>query len=144
MTDAVFTDFAQLALPDRPNRWLVAPMDHHGVRARPDQPAPVYGVAAPPLAEAWRTVVEAEPRTDVVAVSADGLRIEATQRSALFGFTDDISAMVIPLEPAADGTPRSTVAVYSRSRLGYWDLGVNRERLQSWLTKLEQNVSNGR
>jgi uncharacterized protein (DUF1499 family) len=59
-------------------------------------------------------------------------RIGAEQRSAVFGFVDRISTRVIALEPI-----RSTLVAYSRSQVGYWDLGANRRRLQLWLTKLK-------
>jgi len=34
----------------------------------------------------------------------------------------------------------STVAIYSRSQLGYGDLGVNGDRIERWLEKLKQVV----
>jgi uncharacterized protein (DUF1499 family) len=77
-------------------------------------------------------VVESEPRTKILAVSPDGLQIEAEQRSAVFGFVDRISTRFIALEPI-----RSTLVAYSRSQVGYWDLGANRRRLQLWLAKLK-------
>lgn len=133
MANHVFTDFAHLSPPDKPNNWLVAPVDHPASSARPDQPAPVYDRPAGRVAEAWKAMVKAEPRTTVLAVAEDGLRIEAVQKSALFGFTDRISAQFIPL-----GDDRSTLAAFSRAQIGYWDLGVNRERLRTWLGKLDK------
>jgi uncharacterized protein (DUF1499 family) len=36
----------------------------------------------------------------------------------------------------ARGENRSTVALYSRSQIGYWDHGVNRARLERWLERI--------
>jgi uncharacterized protein (DUF1499 family) len=64
------------------------------------------------------------------------LQIEAEQRSAVFGFVDRISARFVPL-----GADRSTLIAYSRSEVGYWDLGVNRSRLRDWLAMLPAKLA---
>jgi uncharacterized protein (DUF1499 family) len=130
VSDKYFADFDDLNVPISPNTWLVAPLDF--APAKPDATAPVFDVPAKRLAQAWISVVESEPRTKILAVSGDGLQIEAEQRSAVFGFVDRISTRVIALEPI-----RSTLVAYSRSQVGYWDLGANRRRLQLWLAKLK-------
>lgn len=74
-------------------------------------------------AEGWRTlfeVVAALPRTTVVTNTDDYLHVES--RSALFGFVDDVEFQLRPAD--------NTIAVRSASRLGYWDLGVNRRRVE--------------
>jgi uncharacterized protein (DUF1499 family) len=124
------TDFDNLAVPTSPNTWLVAPAGFEP--AKPDAAAPVFELPAKRLAQAWISVVESEPRTKILAVSEDGLQIEAEQRSAVFGFLDRISTKCVTLQPT-----RSTLVAYSRSRVGYWDFGVNRSRLQRWLAKLQ-------
>lgn len=128
MTPAAnLTDFSSLAPPGSPNNWLVAPTDFAGA-AEPDETASVFDVAPSTLADAWRTVIARQPRTAILATSEDGLRLEAQQKSAVFGFVDRISVEVVPV--AAD---RSTFIAYSTSRVGYWDMGVNRDRLRSWI-----------
>jgi uncharacterized protein (DUF1499 family) len=131
------TDFDTLQPPDSPNNWLVAPSDFGP--ARPDETAPVFDVSAERLAQAWIRIVDEQPRTDIVGVSDDGLRIEAEQRSAVFGFADRISARFVPLDP-----DHSTLVAYSRSEVGYWDFGVNRSRLRDWLSMLPAKLSAAR
>ena len=73
--------------------------------------------------EAWqatRDAVSALPRTRIVTESADYLHAEC--RSALLGFVDDLE-----LHLRAE---QGRIAVRSASRLGYSDLGVNRERVK--------------
>jgi uncharacterized protein (DUF1499 family) len=129
-SDEYFADFDDLNVPTSPNTWLVAPLDFGP--AKPDATAPVFDVPAQRLAQAWISVVESEPRTKILALSGDGLLIEAEQRSAVFGFVDRISTRLIALEPT-----RSTLVAYSRSQVGWWDIGANRRRLQLWLAKLK-------
>lgn len=131
---APVTDFDTLVRPASPNHWLVGPADLS--RLSPDQIAPVYALSAAGLTKAWREVVERHPRTRLVALADDPPQVEAEQRSALFGFVDHISFRALPL--AAD---RSTFIAYSRSRVGYWDLGVNRRRLTAWVAALGDLVA---
>lgn len=128
------TDFATVQPPDSPNTWLVAPPGLG--RATPNEIAPEFDVDAARLVAAWRAVLTVQPRTTIVGTSSDGLQVEAEQRSAVFGFVDDVSFRAIP---GAAG--RSTLAVYSRSRVGYWDMGVNRRRVRAWVDQLQQRVA---
>ncbi len=69
------------------------------------------------------TIVTADPHEG---------RIEASERSLWFGFTDDI---VIRIEPAGNG---SRVDIRSESRVGRSDFGVNAARVRAFLTKLSE------
>ena len=53
------------------------------------------------------------------------------QTSALFAFPDYISVKFIEIDANT-----STLAVFSRSRLGKNDLGVNKKRVTAWLDQL--------
>lgn len=71
---------------------------------------------------------------DIVAVSPEALRIEATDTSLMFGFKDDV---VIRVAALADvGTPSSRIDVRSLSRVGGSDFGVNANRIRTYLAKL--------
>ena len=59
------------------------------------------------------------PRTQIVRLDAGYLHAEC--RSALMGFVDDLELHL----RAGDGT----IAVRSASRLGWSDMGVNRQRV---------------
>ncbi len=131
--EANLTDFSRLTLPASPNRWLIAPSAF--TPATPDETAPTFDVPAERLAEAWTVVVQSQPRTRITAVSADGLQIESQQKTAVFGFVDRISFRAVPLTPT-----RSTLCAYSRAETGYWDLGVNRNRLRAWLGELQAKL----
>jgi hypothetical protein len=68
----------------------------------------------------------------VAAVPGEG-RIEATDTTFWFGFTDDI---VIRIAPAGN---RSLVDVRSVSRVGVSDVGTNARRIRTYLHKLAGN-----
>jgi uncharacterized protein (DUF1499 family) len=69
---------------------------------------------------------------EIVTVSPDDLRIEATATTRLFGFKDDI---VVRIRPAPQG---SRLDIRSVSRVGRSDLGVNAQRIRAYLAKLEE------
>ncbi len=78
---------------------------------------------------AWaavREAVAAMPRTTVVSDRGDYLHAEC--QSALMGFIDDLE---LHLRPDA-----GVVAVRSESRVGYGDMGVNRDRVEGLRAEL--------
>jgi uncharacterized protein (DUF1499 family) len=67
-----------------------------------------------------------------IAQDSDQGRIEAVDRSLLFGFTDDI---VIRITAVANG---SRVDIRSASRAGVGDLGVNAARIRNFMLKFNE------
>jgi uncharacterized protein (DUF1499 family) len=63
-------------------------------------------------------------------------RIEATDRSLLFGFEDDV---VLRIVPGADGSTR--VDIRSKSRVGRSDLGINAHRVREFSMALRRKLS---
>jgi uncharacterized protein (DUF1499 family) len=88
-------------------------------------------LAAPP-AEAFPRALKAAEQLGWTIVATDPAsgRIEASQRSRWFGFTDDI---VIRIAAAGGG---SRVDVRSVSRVGRGDFGVNAARVRAYLAAL--------
>ena len=84
-----------------------------------------------PAAEAWRLVrqvIEAQPRTRVVAWTDTTLHAE--YHSRVFRFVDDLDLHLRAAE--------RLIAVRSASRLGYSDLGVNRKRVEELRAELKR------
>jgi uncharacterized protein (DUF1499 family) len=90
-----------------------------------------FELAAAP-AEAWRvlrSLLADLPRTKLMTATSDYLHAECS--SAVFGFVDDLELHLRPSE--------GIIAVRSAARLGHFDFGVNRKRvetLRSLLAKL--------
>ena len=122
-------DFRTLTRGTRPNQHLVCPPGF--CAATPDAVSPVYEMPATALRDRWMAIIAQQPRVEQVAVSADGLQYDFLQRSRLLRFPDTITVRFIPLDET-----RSTLAAYSRSNYGHSDFGVNRKRLEAWLTAL--------
>jgi uncharacterized protein (DUF1499 family) len=72
-----------------------------------------------------RSVVESQPRTEIIEATDDYLYAEFT--SQFMGFVDDVEFFLDPAE--------SVIHVRSASRLGESDLGVNRKRIEAIRTE---------
>ncbi len=112
----------------RPNDYLVAP---EGMAAAPVDRVfePAAGSPAA-LMDRLHAVATAEPRVSVVAGRPEDLFVTYVQRSAVFGFPDYVSVRAVPVGEGAG------LAIWSRSRFGYSDLGVNAARVERWLAAL--------
>ena len=83
--------------------------------------------------QATRASVDREARILVAEVAFDARRgrIEATDTTLWFGFTDDI---VVRVQQA--GSIGARVDVRSKSRMGTFDYGRNAQRVQEYLKSL--------
>jgi uncharacterized protein (DUF1499 family) len=95
--------------------------------------SPIFPMSRVHLREAWRRMIAAEP--GVVEVAGDVLHWRSVYiaHTAVLGFPD-----IVTVEFVALGSERSTIAIYSRSRYGRSDFGMNRRRIERWLSKLPQ------
>ncbi|MEM7222369.1 MAG: DUF1499 domain-containing protein [Pseudomonadota bacterium] len=127
-------DFANLTPPRWPNHCLAAPADWDGPKG--EIATEVYPVPLEKLREALVAVAAAEPRTNLLRLDKEALQAEFEQRSKLFGFRDSI---LVEFMEAGKGA--STLAIYSRARVGLIDLGVNRRRVERWLAALGERLA---
>ena len=131
--DVEIVDFADMKLTDKSNQFLMCPADF--CSANPHAVSPVFDVSVERLRARWRGVVAAQPRLELLAEHEDGWQIDYVQRSARFRFPDIITVRFISAPPS-----QSTLAIYSRSIYGANDFGVNRERIDAWLTLLRAGL----
>lgn len=103
----------------KPNDYLVGPGG--------DRPSIVSDLPPAALFDRVAAAFADHPRTEVLASDAGEGRMTLVQRSRIVGFPDAVSLRVSP-EGAG-----SRLSVWSRSRYGQSDLGVNRMRVEGWL-----------
>jgi uncharacterized membrane protein YdjX (TVP38/TMEM64 family)/uncharacterized protein (DUF1499 family) len=97
--------------------------------------APLTLALAPELTfEKALAAAKAQGWEIIASVPEEG-RLEATSRSRLFGFTDEIAVRVT----AADNGAK--IDVRSRSRLGQIDRGVNAKRIRTYLAALAERAA---
>ncbi|MDJ0947746.1 MAG: DUF1499 domain-containing protein [Alphaproteobacteria bacterium] len=113
---------------EAPNDYLVCPPGHC-LNSKPDRPSPIFDVSAAELRRRLDALVSSRPRSSIVF--ADEMHMVVEERSAFFGFPD-----LIDVETIETGEAKSTLAIYSRSKYGYYDFGVNKRRVETWLREL--------
>ncbi|MGS4946744.1 DUF1499 domain-containing protein [Meridianimarinicoccus sp. RP-17] len=137
-----FAVFVRVA-PSDPVRWHVDPVTVEppgfpgAVLMRPGgdgMDSPRFDMSPDALMAAFDRVARASPRVTVLAGSVDDRHVTYIARSALFGFPDYITVRALP---DGDG---ARLAVVSRLRFGYDDMGVNRARLEGWLARIDDAV----
>ncbi|MEM9139372.1 MAG: DUF1499 domain-containing protein [Pseudomonadota bacterium] len=113
----------------RPNDYLVAPEGATGVPA--DRVLDLRAQPAEDLLFLFDAVVRPSSQVKVLAGSVEAGHITYVQRTALFGFPDYITVK------AVEGDGGSGLIIWSRSRFGYSDMGVNKTRIDTWLKQIE-------
>lgn len=115
---------------ETPNSFRMAPAGSTSERI--DAISPAYTEDAVVLAEAFDEFVRKQRATVRIAGLPPELFMTYVQRTEKLKFPDYISVKFIGLE---DGT--TSIAVYSRSRYGYADLGMNQARVERWVKTLD-------
>ena len=93
-----------------------------------DIASPVFAMAPNALMARFRELALSRPRTTILG-ERDGFAT-FVQRTKLMAYPDYISVRAVEAEGG------SALYIYSRSRYGRSDLGVNKKRLLAWLDKI--------
>lgn len=128
-------DFATFERPARPNSALACSPDLCG-RATPSQAALEFGADAARVVEALRRI---EPSVEVRQESAGDFRARYVAVTPLLRFKDDVDLLI-----RSAGPGRSRAAIYSRSRIGYSDLGTNARRIAQLEQRLRAELAGNR
>jgi len=120
-------DFADLVKNRKPNQYLICPP---GVckLATPDAPSEIYPLDPVTLKLRFIAAVGAE---NIEIVENSDNRLRFIIKTPFWRFPDTVSVAFFPNEKG------STLAIYSRSQIGYSDFGTNRKRVEKWLSALD-------
>lgn len=128
-------DFANLVRTSAPHDALACPEGVCG-DAPVDIVTSVYPVSGEELRRIVREVATAHPRTDLVYAARWEEEDRFVVRSAVMRFPDTVNARIF-----GAGDQGSMLALYSRSQIGYSDMGANLDRLHDWLAAIDARVS---
>jgi len=131
---SVIVDFKALKLSARSNKFLVLPEGFEG-GARPDMRSPVFPVPPAALAKRAKEILQKQDRTDLVRDVDANHQLELVQRSAILRFPDYVTLQALPV-----GEGKSALAIYSRSKYGRSDFGVNGKRIRAWLDLIVKTI----
>ena len=134
------------AAPSDVARWHVDPMEVERVPEAPRKggwlvrtgPAnaapPIFDTDPATLLSAFDEIARATPRTRVLFESPAEGHVTYVTRSAWLGFPDYTSVKAVPEAGGA------ALMIWARQRFGIADMGVNRERVETWMGALEERL----
>ena len=125
------TALADLRGPLPQNGFLACPAGYCGVE--PGIVSPAFPVGAARLGELWAEALRGESGIATISTEPERRRMVLVQHSAVLQFPDVITVEFVAVAPS-----RSSLAVYSRARYGKLDFGVNRRRVETWVSRLQQ------
>lgn len=126
-------DFVQLQRRASPSDALIC-SERLCQKAKPELVSPIFPVSADDLRKKVTLVVLSEPNSvELTCASGCNRSGRFVEYSTLFQFPDTIDVQV-----SEAGATSSTLAIYSRSVVGYGDQGVNLERAKRWLAALQR------
>jgi hypothetical protein len=123
-------DFQHLVVPNTPTYCLACPDKYCNIT--PNIISPVYSVSAADLYDYFNRMVSKNSDINFVYDIPEQGQFGLVAYSPVFRFPDDITIQFIALSEST-----STVAVYSQSRYGFYDFGMNKRRLENWLAELK-------
>lgn len=129
-------EFEELRISGRPNQYLACPRGYCPGPAHDE--APEFDATVDELEAAFIAVANARPRVSLSEAEPARRQYEWTERSAVLRVPDTITVRFLPL-----GDDRSTLLIYSRSRFGYYDFGVNAKRVKDWLARTRKALASG-
>jgi hypothetical protein len=103
-------DFARFRKVNKPNQFLALPANFTSAE-RPDATVGIFNASVDQVRDAWLEIVRGEPRVS--------------------GFPDWVTAQPVDL-----GNGQASICVFSRSKYGLRDFGVNEKRGLAWLALL--------
>jgi len=129
-----FVDFKTLKRPASPNHHLLAPSGLCEA-SKPDRRSKTLPIQPDQLFSAVLKLIEHRSDWSLEKSDPDRRLIHFIATSRLMRYKDDIDVLILPAEAGAESGSR--LAVYSRSRKGYSDLGANKKRVSELLEGLK-------
>lgn len=130
-----YFNFKNLILSKSPNQYLVLP-DITDSLSSPHEISPVFNISSKNLHSIFYEIIIKQRATKVLCNDKINLKSEFIQYTRFFRFPDYISIQIID-----SGENISSLAIYSRSKFGYYDFGVNKRRVKLWISLLVSNIS---
>ena len=130
----MYLSFESFRRSQKPNNYLIAP---EGLcqKSTPDQISPLIKKSPEALFRRLVGLFESGSGWKSLEYDEDNRRISVVAVTPLLRFKDDVDIRVIEEPGLPEGQIGSRLAIYSRSRIGYSDLGANKKRVDALLAR---------
>ncbi len=129
-----FINFENLKLKKSKNQFLILPKDYKN-KILPDLFSPVFLCNINELQDKWFSLINKQDNILNVTLDKELHKYKCIQCTKFFRFPD-----IIDVEFFEKNTDSSELAIYSRSKYGYYDFNVNKKRIYSWLNKIKKII----
>jgi len=126
-------DFAAFTPPETPNWYAACPPGWSQPWYR--EAAPVFDLPPEELERDGLATLLRLPRVALLTRDEEDHQALLEQKTAVSGFTDSIVIGFVGLPDR-----RASLVIFSRSQVGYWDLGKNRSRVRGWIAALKRAI----
>lgn len=131
-----YIDFSDFDAPSRPNYYLMCPEQvTPKCSVEPHEASPVFDVPAHVLIKLWREVIDHRQRVTLMTSYPLRWQYHYKETSLIFRLPAEIVVQFVE-----NTAKKSSVIIFSRSKYGYTDFGVNQERTHEWLRLVGQRV----
>ena len=131
---SIYLNFEGFRRSQKPNNYLIAP---EGLcrKSSPDDVSPLIKKSPEALFRRLVGLFESSSGWKNLDYDENNRRISVVAVTPLLRFKDDLDIRVLPVEGLPEGQVGSHIAIYSRSRIGYSDLGANKKRVEALLAR---------
>ena len=131
---SMYLSFENFRRSQKPNNYLVAP---EGLcrKSTVDAKSPLIKKSPEALFRRLIGYFETSGGWKSLNYSEKPHKISVVAVTSLLRFKDDVDIRVLPVEGLPEGQVGSHIAIYSRSRVGYSDLGANKKRVEALIAR---------
>ena len=131
---SVYLNFESFRRSQKPNNYLIAP-DGLCRKSTPDAASPLIRKSPEALFRRLVALFESAGGWKSLHYDENAFRISVVAVTPFLRFKDDVDIRVLPVDDLPEGQVGSYVAIYSRSRVGYSDLGANKKRVEGLIAR---------
>mmetsp|Transcript_5999 Transcript_5999/g.10662 ORF Transcript_5999/g.10662 Transcript_5999/m.10662 type:complete len:148 (+) Transcript_5999:102-545(+) len=133
-TEPEWHDLSESQFRPTPNQQFAAP-EGFAKKSQPQISLGTFPVDAETLKANFKTVAMEQPRVTLLGENDEFNQLRFLQRSKTCKFPDVLTVQFIPKDES-----HSQMAIYSYSRYGNGDHGVNEKRIRTWVEGTEKLV----
>ena len=122
-------DLRKLDRTGHPNDWMAC--SRNICLGDLNTEIPIFAISKQKLIQLTKRLFIEKPRTKFIRFVPKLDQLIFVQRSKFLRFPDTVWIQFFELETG------TSLIIYSRSNYGYYDFGVNRKRVNSWIKSLE-------
>lgn len=130
-------NFKTLKKTPKPNQYFLCPKDY--CLETPDAISNTYDIAAKNLFTEILAIAEDDTGIELLALDETELTLRFLSRTPVLKFPDTTNIKVVEISEN-----QSTLAIYAQAKIGSFDFGANKLRVDTLVKKLDERITSSR